>query len=314
DEARRARRRLRRPPRRRRRERIGRDRGMPRADGLRPDRGPVGRPADVDRGTAGAHRVPAQLPEALRRRRARRGAQRSVDRRRLPRDPREPGHARSHDLAERGAVRHVRRRRPARGELPPARRLPAGDGRRRPRTNGGDDLPRRAADGPPRPDGADLARRSDGRCDLREGRATRLRVARDRLLHVDAASGRAGAKRDGAARDPRRRRRRLGSRWWSDRGRPGRRAGQRDLREDVMTFGHPWLLLTLLAVPAALLLYAFAQRRKVRYAVRFTNLEVLAPFVQRYAWRRYVPPALLALALASLSLGVARPHVKTLVP
>jgi len=81
-----------------------------------------------------------------------------------------------------------------------------------------------------------------------------------------------------------------------------------------MTFGHPWLLLTLLAVPAALLLYAFAQRRKVRYAVRFTNLEVLAPFVQRYAWRRYVPPALLALALASLSLGVARPHVKTLVP
>jgi Ca-activated chloride channel family protein len=80
-----------------------------------------------------------------------------------------------------------------------------------------------------------------------------------------------------------------------------------------MSFGHPLLLLTLLVVPAAVLLYRLVQRRQMRYAVRYTNLDVLAGVVAGRAWRRYVPPALFLLALAALCVAVARPHRTTLV-
>jgi Ca-activated chloride channel homolog len=81
-----------------------------------------------------------------------------------------------------------------------------------------------------------------------------------------------------------------------------------------MSFGHPLLLLTLLVVPAAVGLYLLAQRRRMRYAIRFTNLDVLAGVVTaRRSWQRYVAPALFLLAVASLCVGLARPHVKTLV-
>ena len=81
-----------------------------------------------------------------------------------------------------------------------------------------------------------------------------------------------------------------------------------------MSFGSPYLLLSLLAVPAAIGLYLLAERRRMRYAVRFTNLAVLAGVVPRRAWRRYVPAVLFLLALTSLCLALARPHVKTSVP
>lgn len=81
-----------------------------------------------------------------------------------------------------------------------------------------------------------------------------------------------------------------------------------------MTFGHPLLLLTLLVVPAAIGLFVLAERRRMRYAVRFTNLEVLAGVVGGRAWRRFVPLALFLLALAALCVAVARPHVHRLVP
>jgi Ca-activated chloride channel family protein len=81
-----------------------------------------------------------------------------------------------------------------------------------------------------------------------------------------------------------------------------------------MTFGHPLLLLTLLVIPAAAALYLSAQRRRARYAVRFTNVDLLAALVERRSWRRWVPPVFFALALASVGVALARPHVKTLVP
>ena len=43
-----------------------------------------------------------------------------------------------------------------------------------------------------------------------------------------------------------------------------------------MSFGHPLLLLTLLVVPLAIALYWLAERRRMRYAVRYTNVDVLA--------------------------------------
>jgi Ca-activated chloride channel family protein len=79
-----------------------------------------------------------------------------------------------------------------------------------------------------------------------------------------------------------------------------------------MSFDHPLMLLALLVIPAAVGLYLLAERRRMRYAVRFTNLAVLAPVAaSRRAWRRYVPPVVFLLALATLCVGLARPHVQS---
>jgi Ca-activated chloride channel family protein len=80
-----------------------------------------------------------------------------------------------------------------------------------------------------------------------------------------------------------------------------------------MSFDHPILLLTLLVVPLAVAAYLLAERRRMRYAVTFTNLDVLASVVGRRSPRRYVPPALFLLALALLCVALARPHRNTLV-
>jgi Ca-activated chloride channel family protein len=81
-----------------------------------------------------------------------------------------------------------------------------------------------------------------------------------------------------------------------------------------MSFDRPLLLLTLLVIPATVALYVLAERRRMRYAIRFTNLEVLAGVLGGRLWRHYVPLALFLLALAALCVGVARPQRTTLVP
>jgi Ca-activated chloride channel family protein len=81
-----------------------------------------------------------------------------------------------------------------------------------------------------------------------------------------------------------------------------------------VTFASPLLLVALLAIPLAVGVYWLAERRRMRYAVRFTNLDVLASVAGGPQWRRYVAPALLLLALASLCVGLARPNVKRMIP
>ena len=78
-----------------------------------------------------------------------------------------------------------------------------------------------------------------------------------------------------------------------------------------MTFGAPYLLLSLLAVPLAIVLWRLAERRRMRYAVRYTNVDVLATVAGGRQWRRYLPAGLFLVALATLCVGLARPHVKT---
>ncbi|SHN39239.1 VWA domain-containing protein [Cryptosporangium aurantiacum] len=73
-----------------------------------------------------------------------------------------------------------------------------------------------------------------------------------------------------------------------------------------------WLLLGVAALAVA---YVLAQRRRGRYAVRFTNLRLLdrvAP--QRPAWRRHVPAGLFLVMLVLLVVGLARPQAETQVP
>jgi Ca-activated chloride channel family protein len=77
-----------------------------------------------------------------------------------------------------------------------------------------------------------------------------------------------------------------------------------------MSFEAPLLLIGLVVVPLAGLGYWLLQRRPPRYAVRYTNLEVLASVVgRRRAWRRHVPAALLLASLAALCVAFARPTV-----
>jgi Ca-activated chloride channel family protein len=81
-----------------------------------------------------------------------------------------------------------------------------------------------------------------------------------------------------------------------------------------MTFKSPWLLLGLLVLALAVGLWLLADRRRARYTVRYTNVDVLATVVSGRSWMRYVPSGLVALGLAVLLVGLARPEVtRTLV-
>jgi Ca-activated chloride channel homolog len=81
-----------------------------------------------------------------------------------------------------------------------------------------------------------------------------------------------------------------------------------------MTFAAPLALLALLLVPLVLLALYLARRRRIRYAIRYPALDVLAGVVQRERRGRWIPAALLVLALTALLLGAARPMAKVPVP
>jgi Ca-activated chloride channel family protein len=76
--------------------------------------------------------------------------------------------------------------------------------------------------------------------------------------------------------------------------------------------GRLWLVLLVLGLAAA---YVVLARRRRHYAVRFTNLELLASVApKRPGWRRHVPAAAMALALLALVVGLARPARNERVP
>ena len=75
-----------------------------------------------------------------------------------------------------------------------------------------------------------------------------------------------------------------------------------------MTFQEPLLLLGLALVPLALAAYVVAQRRRRRFAVRYTNVDVLAGVAARTNWTRHIPALLSLLALAALLVALARPE------
>jgi Ca-activated chloride channel family protein len=77
-----------------------------------------------------------------------------------------------------------------------------------------------------------------------------------------------------------------------------------------MSFKSPWMLLGLLVLAAAVGLWLLAERRRMRYAVRYTNVDVLATVVSGRSWLRVIPAALVVLGLGSLLVGLARPQVE----
>lgn len=80
-----------------------------------------------------------------------------------------------------------------------------------------------------------------------------------------------------------------------------------------MSFGSPVMFAMLLVVPLAVGVYVLAERRRMRYAVRYTNVDLLASVAGGRSWRRVVPPIVFLLAIATLCVAATRPRVHTLV-
>jgi Ca-activated chloride channel family protein len=72
------------------------------------------------------------------------------------------------------------------------------------------------------------------------------------------------------------------------------------------------MLLTLLAIPLLILLAFVVNRRRARYPVSFTNLDLLAEIAPKRhgLWKKVAPLALLVLALACAAGALAQPRVR----
>ena len=74
-----------------------------------------------------------------------------------------------------------------------------------------------------------------------------------------------------------------------------------------MSFQAPLLLVLLAVVPLVAVVYALLQKRRQRYAVRYTNVALLASVAGR-SWSRHVPALFALLALAAMLVAIARPQ------
>ena len=74
-----------------------------------------------------------------------------------------------------------------------------------------------------------------------------------------------------------------------------------------MSFREPLLLLALVLLPLAIAAYVLAQRRRKKFALRYTNIDVLAAVAGR-SWGRHIPAAFALLALTALLVSLGRPE------
>jgi Ca-activated chloride channel homolog len=76
-----------------------------------------------------------------------------------------------------------------------------------------------------------------------------------------------------------------------------------------VSFSWPWALLALLILPLVLATWWLARRRRKRATVRVTSIALVRIAVPgRSRWRRRIPAVLLAVGLAVLAVGAARPQ------
>ena len=82
-----------------------------------------------------------------------------------------------------------------------------------------------------------------------------------------------------------------------------------------MSFSWPLVLTALAALPLLVALYIDYDKRRIAAQERFASRGLLPNLVDEEPGRlRYLPPALMAVALAALIVGVARPHATVSVP
>ncbi|HLK76673.1 MAG TPA: VWA domain-containing protein [Streptosporangiaceae bacterium] len=76
-----------------------------------------------------------------------------------------------------------------------------------------------------------------------------------------------------------------------------------------MSLSWPWALFALLVIPLVAAVWWLTRRRRRRAVVRVTSIALVRAAVPgRSRWRRRIPAALLALGLAVLAVGAARPQ------
>jgi Ca-activated chloride channel homolog len=76
-----------------------------------------------------------------------------------------------------------------------------------------------------------------------------------------------------------------------------------------VTFDSPVALVGLVLVPLAAVAYGIFQRNRPRFGERFASAAMLPNVIDRApGWRRHLPAVILLLGLATLLVGVARPH------
>jgi Ca-activated chloride channel family protein len=81
-----------------------------------------------------------------------------------------------------------------------------------------------------------------------------------------------------------------------------------------MSFGWPWMLVALLAVPLLVVQYRRLLRRRADRRARLADLGLVAPSAVSTGRRRHVGPALYLTALTLLLLGLARPEATVAEP
>lgn len=77
-----------------------------------------------------------------------------------------------------------------------------------------------------------------------------------------------------------------------------------------LSFQSPWMLFGIVLLAGVGALWWWADRRRARYAVRYTNIDVLATVVSGRSWARWIPAVLLGLGLGALVVALARPEVE----
>ena len=81
-----------------------------------------------------------------------------------------------------------------------------------------------------------------------------------------------------------------------------------------MTFLWPEFLWLLLILPAAVAAYLLILRGRKRAALRYASLSIVREAMGGRQWRRHLPPAILAVALAALIVAIARPAAVLTLP
>jgi Ca-activated chloride channel family protein len=82
----------------------------------------------------------------------------------------------------------------------------------------------------------------------------------------------------------------------------------------LMSLASPWMLLCLACVPALVLAYMWALRLRAERAARLASEGLVPTTAGRVRWRRHIPFAIFAAALALVCFALARPTVSLALP